>query len=226
MKPATIRTLREARAAGRALVRVVDLASGDERVLAPADAGDPVLRDALASAVRRDRSETVEIGGRRLFLQVFNPPLALVIVGAVHIAQVLSRMGALAGYAVTVIDPRKAFATDARFPDVTLMNGWPDEELEKVAITPRTAIVALTHDPKLDDPALAAALKSDAFYVGALGSKRTHATRLERLRAHGLTDAQLARIKGPVGLAIGAISPGEIAVSILAEMTQELRQVA
>jgi xanthine dehydrogenase accessory factor len=154
---------------------------------------------------------------------VQNPPLRLIIVGAVHIAQTLAPMAALAGYAVTIIDPRRAFATDARFPDVTLIGEWPDEFMATMTLDRRTAVVTLTHDPKLDDPALQTALKSDAFYIGALGSKRTHAARLGRLRSAGFGDGDCARIRGPVGLDIGALSPAEIAVSILAQITQVLR---
>jgi xanthine dehydrogenase accessory factor len=161
-----------------------------------------------------------------LFLHVQNPPLRLIIVGAVHIAQALAPMAALAGYSVSIIDPRRAFATDARFPDVTLIGEWPDEVMATMTLDRRTAVVTLTHDPKLDDPALQTALKSDVFYVGALGSKRTHAARVGRLRAAGLGEADCARIHGPVGLDIGALSPAEIAVSILAQITQVLRRSA
>ena len=154
---------------------------------------------------------------------MFNPPLDLVIVGAVHIGQRLAQMAALAGYAVRVIDPRSAFATPERFPDAALMQDWPDEALARSPLGSRSALVALTHDPKVDDPALIAALRSNCFYIGALGSKKNHAGRLARLRQHGFSDSDLARIRGPVGLAIGARSPAEIAISILAEMTQTLR---
>jgi xanthine dehydrogenase accessory factor len=155
----------------------------------------------------------------QLFVQAFNPPRRLVIVGAVHFAQSLAPMAALTGYAVAVIDPRRAFATDARFPDFTLLSDWPDEAMERLKPDNRTAVVTLTHDPKLDDPALQVALRSEAFYIGALGSKRTHAARCERLRAAGLADSDLARIHGPAGLAIGAKSPAEIAISVMAQMT-------
>jgi xanthine dehydrogenase accessory factor len=144
-------------------------------------------------------------------------------VGAVHIAQPLARMAALAGYVVSIVDPRSAFATEERFTNVELSTEWPDEALERVKPDRRTAIVTLTHDPKLDDPALIAALRSDAFYIGALGSKRTHAARLARLTKEGFGDNEFARIHGPVGLDIGAVSPSEIAVSILAQMTLILR---
>jgi xanthine dehydrogenase accessory factor len=147
----------------------------------------------------------------------------MVIIGAVHIAQALAPMAMLAGYRVRIIDPRTAFATEARFPGVTLSHDWADEALEKQPLGPRSALIALTHDPKLDDPALTAALKSNGFYIGALGSKKTHAGRLARLKANGFSDEDLARVHGPIGLDIGAKTPAEIAISILAEMTLRLR---
>jgi xanthine dehydrogenase accessory factor len=178
---------------------------------------------AVRAAIRDDRSTTVEAPDGRLFVEVFNPPLRLIVVGAVHAAQPLARMAATAGYAVTIVDPRSAFATEERFPGVALSTDWPDEAMPRLKPDRRTAIVTLTHDPKIDDPALTVALKSDAFYVGALGSKRTHAGRCQRLKEAGFADADIARIHGPVGLAIGALTPAEIAVSILAEITQVLR---
>jgi xanthine dehydrogenase accessory factor len=165
----------------------------------------------------------VEIEGRDWFLAVHNPPLDLVIVGAVHIAQPLAAMAAMAGYGVRVIDPRTAFATTERFPGITLVHAWADEALGNAPLGPRSAMVALTHDPRLDDPALIAALSSNCFYIGALGSKKTQAGRLARLKQSGFTGEQLSRIHGPVGLDIGAKSPAEIAISIMAEMTRVLR---
>ena len=156
------------------------------------------------------------------FVEVFNPPLRLLIVGAVHIAQPLARMASVAGYDVTVIDPRGSFATDDRFPGVTLVNEWPDEAMPPLDPDRRTAVVTLTHDPKIDDPALAAVLRSDAFYIGALGSRKTHAARVERLSEAGFAADEIGRIHGPVGLSLGAVSPAEIAVSILAQVTQAL----
>jgi xanthine dehydrogenase accessory factor len=189
--------------------------------------GDIALDDALKQALDRafveDRNGTVDTAAGPVFIEVFNPRLRCVIVGAVHIAQPLARMAALAGYVVSIVDPRSAFATEERFPNVELSTEWPDEALERVKPDRRTAIVTLTHDPKLDDPALIAALRSDAFYIGALGSKRTHAARLARLTKEGFGDNEFARIHGPVGLDIGAVSPSEIAVSILAQMTLILR---
>ncbi|WP_299627097.1 XdhC family protein [uncultured Tateyamaria sp.] len=160
----------------------------------------------------------------RTFVAIHNPPLRLAIVGAVHIAQALVPMARLAGYDPVIIDPRGAFGSEARFPGERLINDWPDEALDAVGLDARTALVLLTHDPKLDDPALHMALKSKAFYIGALGSKRTHAKRVERLAEAGFTDDDIARINGPVGLDIGAASPAEIAVSILAQMVQTLRK--
>lgn len=181
------------------------------------------LDNAAFWALNADRSELVEIDGDSIFLNVLNPPLRLIIVGAVHIAQPLCHMAVQAGFDVTVVDPRRAFASAARFPDITLLTDWPDEALEKLAPDRRTAVVTLTHDPKLDDPALLAAIGSDAFYIGSLGSRKTHAARLERLRRAGCGEESLKLIHGPVGLAIGAVSPAEIAVSILAEITRSLR---
>jgi xanthine dehydrogenase accessory factor len=184
---------------------------------------DAAALGAVRGAIRDDRSTTVETPDGRLFVEVFNPPLRLIVVGAVHAAQPLARMAATAGYAVTIVDPRSAFATEERFPGVALDTDWPDEAMPRLKPDRRTAIVTLTHDPKIDDPALTVALKSDAFYIGALGSKRTHAGRCQRLKEAGFADVDIARIHGPVGLAIGALTPAEIAVSILAEITQVLR---
>jgi len=183
--------------------------------------------EAVAAAVRQaladDRSTLIETPEGKVFIEVFNPPLRLMVVGAVHIAQPLARIAALAGYAVTVIDPRSAFASTERFPGVELSTEWPDEAMARLKPDRRTAVVTLTHDPKVDDPALIAALRSPAFYIGALGSKKTHAARLKRLAEAGFKDGECARIHGPVGLDIGATSPAEIAVSILAEITATLR---
>ena len=221
----TLLALNEARSSGRAIVRACDLSNGAERLIDPAT-DISALGLAAKDASRADRSRAVTIDGREWFLSVFNPPLDLAIVGAVHIAQPLTRMAMLAGYAVRVIDPRTAFATAERFPDVAVMHAWPDEALAAAPLGFRSALVALTHDPKLDDPALGAAINSPCFYIGALGSKKNHAARLERLRANGFADEQLRRIHGPVGLPIGAVSPAEIAVSIVAQMTQALRVTA
>lgn len=222
MKRRTLEALREARLAGRPVVRALDLSSGEERLLDPGCKDSP-LEGAAADASRADRSSMVEVERRSWFLEVHNPPLDLKIVGAVHIAQPLARIAALAGYQVSIIDPRSSFATADRFPEVELLHEWPDDALAKSPPGARSALVALTHDPKLDDPALAAALRTNCFYIGALGSKKTHAVRLVRLGKLGFTDEELSRIHGPIGLAIQARTPAEIAISILAEMTMRLR---
>ncbi len=229
MKIAVLEHLLAARREGKPACLVRFLRDGGEAlVVAGETVIGPDLPDAILEAIDRahrlDRSTTVETAVGPVFLQVFNPPLRLIVVGAVHIAQALVPMAALAGYAVTVIDPRRGFATSERFPDVVLVDAWPDEAMESLAPDGRTAVVTLTHDPKLDDPALDVALRSTAFYIGALGSKRTHAARLERLRALGHGPEALARIHGPAGLDIGAVSPAEIAIAILAQMTQVLRR--
>ncbi len=227
MKRAVLQALQEARAKKQPAALATDLKTGAQALIASgAVLGDLALDHGALAAVRKaiaeDASATLEANDARLFVQVFNPPLRMVVVGAVHIAQALVPMASLAGYAVTVIDPRRAFATDRRFPGVELTHDWPDDALARFKPDRRTAVVTLTHDPKIDDPALEAALRSGAFYVGALGSKRTHAGRLARLRERGFSDAELARIHGPIGLALGGKSPAEIAVSVLAQITQVL----
>jgi len=219
----TYSALERAREQHRAAVLASDLSSAESRLLFPGQASADALADAAVKAARRDESTGVEADGKSWFLTVFNPPLDLAIIGAVHIAQPLARMAALADYAVRIVDPRTTFATAERFPNVALSHDWPDEALKSAPLTARSAIVALTHDPKLDDPALSESLRSPAFYIGALGSKQTHARRLERLKAHGFSETDLSRIHGPIGLNIGARSPAEIAVAILGEMTAVLR---
>lgn len=227
MNSELLQALNEARIDKRRACVVRYLEDGDEALIVDGKVriGDvsEAVAAAVATAVRRDQSTAVEIDGRRVFIQVFNPPLRLIVIGAVHIAQALAPMAALAGYHVTVVDPRRAFATDSRFPEVGMNGDWPDEAMEVLAPDRRTAVVALTHDPKLDDPGLGVALRSEAFYIAALGSRRTHAGRLERLQAQGHDTSTLARIHGPAGLDIGAVSPAEIAISIMAEMTRALR---
>jgi len=222
VKGETLQAINEARRAGRAVVRAIDLERGEERLIDPATDTSP-LGLAAAGAARADTSGPAQIDGRSWFLAVFNPPLDLVIVGAAHIAQPLVVMAQETGYGVRIVDPRTAFATPARFPGVPISHDYPDEALQKSPLGPRSAIVFLSHDPKIDDPGLIAALRSDCFYIGTLGSKKTQAARTARMKAAGFDDAALARIHGPVGLDIGARSPAEIAVSILAEMTQVLR---
>ena len=225
MKRDILDSLQQARADKRPVALVTNLETGrqalldGETVTGELKLGGPVLAQAR-QAILDNRSTT--LAETDLFVQAFNPPLRMIVVGAVHIAQSLVPMAALAGYDVTVVDPRKAWATDARFPEVKMSTEWPDEALNALAPDRRTAVIVLTHDPKLDDPALLVTLKSPVFYIGALGSTRTHAKRLDRLREAGLDEPTLALIHGPIGLAIGAKSPSEIAISILAQMTQAL----
>lgn len=211
------------RAARRAVVVVTDVESGTQRLVKGADiSGDP-LRELLEKHLRSGKSGMAESPHGRVFLTVHVPPPRLVITGAVHISQALAPMAKLAGYDVTIVDPRTAFASHERFPDVKLIAQWPDAALPPLAIDHYTAFVALTHDPKIDDPALTHALARDCFYIGALGSKKTHARRVERLKAQGIGEAEIARIHSPIGLAIGAVSPAEIAVAIIGEITARLR---
>ncbi|HEV7997681.1 MAG TPA: XdhC family protein [Stellaceae bacterium] len=202
---------------GRQLLLDGDAADGD---LALDEAALAAMREAL----RADRNRSIETPAGRVFVEVFSPPRRCFVIGAVHIAQPLAKMLTLADYAVTVIDPRQSFATEARFPGVELAQEWPDEALERLRPDRASAVVTLTHDPKIDDPALAMALRSECFYIGALGSRRTHAGRCARLKEQGFTDDDLARIHAPVGLPIGGISPAEVAVSIVAEMIRVLRR--
>ncbi len=225
MKAAILDALLAARAAKRPVVLATRLPDGEQMLLPDADAA-PDLSAAAANALARDESGTVALGNESWFLRAYNPPLRLIVVGAVHIAQALVPMAAQLGFAVTVVDPRRAFASDERFPDVAVMTDWPDEAMDALAPDVRTAIVTLTHDPKLDDPALERALRSEAFYIGALGSRRTHAKRLERLRELGLGDGHFARIHGPVGLNIAAVTAPEIALSIVAEIVAVRRNAA
>jgi len=218
-----LKTLNAERAARRAVFLVTNEASGEQRLVKAADiAGDP-LRDLLEKHLRMGKSGMEETSRGRAFLTVHVPPPRLVITGAVHISQALAPMAKLAGYDVTIVDPRTAFASTERFPDVKLIADWPDAALPPLAIDHYTAFAALTHDPKIDDPALTHALSRDCFYIGALGSKKTHARRLERLKAQGVSEAALSRIHAPIGLAIGAVSPPEIAVAILGQITARLR---
>jgi len=215
--PDILAALERARAEKRPVVVGTMLPGGEQRLLP-----DPSASDALNEVAREvlisDVSGTHKIEGADWFLHAYNPPLRLVIVGAVHIAQALVRFSSACGYSTTVVDPRRSFASDERFPDVTISTAWPDEAMDEFKPDSRTAVVTLTHDPKLDDPALDRALKSGAFYIGALGSRRTHAARLKRLRELGHTDEEMARIRGPVGLNIEAVTAPEIAASIIAEI--------
>jgi xanthine dehydrogenase accessory factor len=223
VKLETLAELNAERAARRPAIVITDTANGEQRLVKAKDfAADP-LRAELSAQLRMGKSGMVEVAGKKLFLNVYAPTARLVIIGAVHISQALAPMAQSLGYDVTVVDPRTAFASPERFPDVPLIAEWPDVALPPLNIDRYTAFVALTHDPKIDDPALLHAFQRDCFYIGALGSRKTHAKRGDRLRGQGAKDSDIARIHAPIGLAIGAVSPSEIAVSIMAEITAQLR---
>ena len=227
----TLSDLNAARETNRSCCLLTEIPGGAQRLVFGDDraAGDNVSDlewEACVQALRDDRSQMFEHRAGRQFIQAFNPPLRMLVVGAVHITQALAPMAQIAGYEVTGIDPRRAFANDARFPGVTVETDWPDEVLERLGVNHRTAVVTLTHDPKLDDPALEVALRSNAFYIGSLGSRRTHAARLERLRQAGFDEGALGRIQGPLGLPLGSKSPAEIAISAIAQITQILRMTS
>jgi xanthine dehydrogenase accessory factor len=216
--------LNSARAERRAACVLTDLASGEQRLVLEPEASDP-FADEIRSAFASGKSRTSQnADGASFFLNVHVPSPRLVVLGAVHVSQTLAPMAAALGYAVTVLDPRTAFAAPERFPGVDLVAEWPDVALPRLGLDPFTAFAALTHDPKIDDPGLSAALAAGCFYVGALGSRKTHAARRERLAATGAPAAALDRIRAPIGLPIGAASPAEIAVSIMAEITAALRK--
>lgn len=219
MKRSLLNDLLSARANRQAVALITDLATGEQRLVPRSASQNDPLADKLDEAFRFDQSGSHD--GQ--FINIHNPPLRLVIIGAVHIAQSVIPIAQQLGYDITVIDPRGAFATGARFPGIALHAEWPDEVIPQIGLDPRTAMIALTHDPKIDDPALDAALKSDLFYIGALGSKKTQGSRARRLKDAGFGDEQIARIHGPIGLNIGAKGAPEIAVSIMAEMTRSLR---
>jgi len=218
-----LHTLNAEREARRAVVVVTHVDSGEQRVVKANEVARDPLHDLIEKRLRMAKSGMEETAEGRVFLTVHVPSARLVITGAVHISQALAPMAALVGYDVTIVDPRTAFASQERFPDVKVIAQWPDEALPPLNIDHYTAFVALTHDPKIDDPALLHALQRDCFYIGALGSKKTHARRVDRLKQAGIAEAAIARIHAPIGLSIGAVSPAEIAVSILAEITQSLR---
>jgi xanthine dehydrogenase accessory factor len=212
------------RAARRAAVLVTEVASGEQRLVKPGEVATDPLKAVLDKRLRMGKSGMEETPQGRVFLTVYVPSPRLVITGAVHISQTLAPIGQLLGYDVTIVDPRTAFASIERFPDVKVIAEWPDVALPPLGIDHYTAFVALTHDPKIDDPALKHALARDCFYIGALGSRKTHARRVERLKQDGLSDADIARIHAPIGLDIDAVSPAEIAVAIMGQITQVLRQ--
>lgn len=222
MKLDILRELNLARRERRAAIVVTDTVTGEERLVRGELAGRDPLAAELEKRLRSARSGMLEDG--RTFLTVHVPPPRLVVIGAVHISQALAPIAKVAGFDVTIIDPRTAFATEERFSDVTLLAEWPEEALTKVPLDAFTALAALTHDPKIDDAPILAALKAGAFYVGALGSRKTHGKRVERLMGQGASATDVERIRAPIGVDIGAQSPAEIAVAILAEIIAALRR--
>ena len=229
MRAEILSQLNQERAARRACVLVTNLASGEARLVKALDVvkeplAGTTLGEAVAEGIRTGKSGMAEIDGMKFFLTVQTPPMRIVVIGAVHVSQALAPMAKQLGFEVTIIDPRTAFATPERFLDVTLLAEWPDAALPRLNVDRYTAFAALTHDPKIDDPGLEHALARECMYIGALGSRRTHAKRVERLQAKGFTEAAIARIRAPIGLDISAISPAEIALSILAEIVSSLRK--
>jgi len=226
MKIDILAALNAERQARRAAIVITDTASGTQRLVKAADAAKDPLRAELAERLRTGKSGMAETAEGRVFFTVYVPAPQLVITGAVHISQALATIGKMLGYDVTIVDPRTAFASIERFPDIKVVAEWPDIALPPLNVDRYTAFVALTHDPKIDDPALIHALQRDCFYIGALGSRKTHARRVERLKQQGFADADIARIHAPIGLDIGAVSPAEIAVAIMAQITEKLREEA
>jgi xanthine dehydrogenase accessory factor len=223
MDPYALKTLNAERLARRAAMLITDLEDGRDRIVREHDPVAGPLGEAVAKAFRTGVSGTVEAEGRTLFLNVHLPSPRLVVVGAVHISQALAPMARIAGYPVTIIDPRTAFASRERFPEVDLQADWPETVLAARPLDRYCAVAALTHDPKIDDVALKAALDAECFYIGALGSRKTHARRVERLLALGASSEQIERIAAPIGIDIGASSPAEIAVAVLAQMVRTFR---
>ncbi|MCO6178526.1 XdhC family protein [Ciceribacter sp. RN22] len=224
MDPRLLKELNAARQARKAAVLVTSLEDGRSRLVVEGEAIGGDLGVEVAGRLRSGKSGSVEIDGRPHFLNVYLPPPRIVVIGAVHISQALYPMARIAGFDLTIIDPRTAFATAERFAGANLVADWPEDALKARPLDGYTALAALTHDPKIDDYPIAMALKSGCFYVGALGSRKTHGKRLERLKAEGFGDGEIARISAPIGLDIGAVTPGEIAVSILADIIQAFRR--
>jgi xanthine dehydrogenase accessory factor len=218
-----LKALNTERAARRAAVVVTHQESGEQRLVTQDKVAADSLRDLLEAHLRSGKSGMEDTAEGKVFLTVHVPPTKLIAIGAVHISQALAPIAALLGYDVTIVDPRTAFASPERFPGVKVIAEWPDTALPPLGVDRYTAFVALTHDPKVDDPALLHALERGCFYIGALGSRKTHGRRLERLKGQGASDEALARIHAPIGLPIGAISPPEIAVAIMGEITSRLR---
>lgn len=223
MELAALTEINAERAARRPVIVITDVGNGEQRIVKASDIAADPLHAELDKHLRMGKSGAVEIDGRKLFFNVYAPTAKLVIVGAVHISQALAPLARSLGYDVTVVDPRTAFASPERFPDVPLVAEWPDVALPPLNVDHYTAFVAVTHDPKIDDPALLHAFERKCFYIGALGSRKTHAKRADRLKAQGASEADIARIHAPIGLNIGAVSPSEIAVAIMAEITAQLR---
>ncbi len=223
MELALLNAVNDERRARRAVVLVKDIDDGSARLVREKDEVGGELGDAVAKAFRTGNSGLVEVGGRSLFLNTYLPQPRLVVIGAVHISQALAPMARIAGYPIELIDPRTAFASEDRFPDVELFADWPETVLAERPLDAYSALAAVTHDPKIDDYALKAALDAGCFYIGALGSRKTHAKRVERLLALGATAAQVERIAAPIGLDIGASTPAEIAVAILAQIVRAFR---
>lgn len=225
MQLSELERLNEARHARRAAMLITDLGSGESLVDVEGEGARPDLREAVNKAYRSGKSGIFETGdGRRLFLNVQVPPPRIIVIGAVHISQALAEMARVAGFDIRVIDPRTAFATKERFAGIDLVADWPEDALEAQPLDAYTALVAVTHDPKIDDFPLIESLRARCFYVGALGSRKTHAKRIERLLAAGLTEREIARIDAPIGLDIGAQSPAEIAVAVLGAIIQAFRK--
>ena len=224
MDAANLERLNAARLSRSAVIQVTDLDGATDRIVMEGELVDGPLADGVTKAFRSGRSGIMDVDGRRLFLNVHLPPPYIVIIGAVHISQALARMALLAGFDVRIIDPRTAFATSERFAGINLAADWPVDVLKKgTPLDAYTALVAVTHDPKIDDFPIAEAIRRGCFYIGALGSRKTHGGRIERLRGEGFSDAELARVNGPIGLNIGAASPAEIAVAILAQIIEAWR---
>ncbi|HEY1748664.1 MAG TPA: XdhC family protein [Xanthobacteraceae bacterium] len=224
MKLGILTALNTERAARRAAIVVSNIGTGEQRLVKAAEISQDPLKAILAERLRSGKSGMAESAEGRVFLTVHVPAAQLVAIGAVHISQALAPIAKLLGYDVTIVDPRTAFASPERFPDVKVIAEWPDKALPALSIDRYTAFVALTHDPKVDDPALTYALARDCFYIGALGSRKTHGRRIERLKQQGVGDAGLSRIHAPIGLNIGAVSPAEIAVAIMAQITESLHR--
>jgi xanthine dehydrogenase accessory factor len=223
VKAETLAELNAERTARRPVLLVTDMSGGGQRLVKAKDIAADPLGPELEKHLRMGKSGMVEVDGKKTFITVHAPTAQLVIIGAVHISQALAPMARALDYDVTVVDPRTAFASPERFPDVPLIAEWPDVALPPLNVDHYTAFVALTHDPKIDDPALLHALERNCFYIGALGSRKTHGRRVDRLKQQGASEAAIARIHAPIGLNIGAVSPAEIAVSIIAEITARLR---